>query len=262
MAPSTSKRLKSLKLSRHFLIGNTAVQLPHPSFPDPPEGHSKGWKVYVRPLPNGPDLSTWLKKVQFKLHHTYADASRTIEAPGHFEISETGYGEFGVEIRLYFPPESGEKAQYREHYLVLGYYGSEEQMERQKRENSIVAERIETVEFNEPTQDFYKSLTSEEQFNWLKTKKGRGKGKKPEFVFAGDVPPSAQLPAKPTGEGAGKGDEPGKGGVWSAQYERQVVSQLDASEKQLSRMIDEEREAAERRKARMQELGKKIDAKG
>ena len=93
-------------------------------------------------------------------------------------------------------------------------------------------------------------------------KKGRGKGKKPEFVFAGDVPPSAQLPAKPTGEGAGKGDEPGKGGVWSAQYERQVVSQLDASEKQLSRMIDEEREAAERRKARMQELGKKIDAKG
>jgi hypothetical protein len=27
-------------------------------------------------------------------------------------------------------------------------------------------------------------------------------------------------------------------------------------------MIDEEREAAERRKARMQELGKRIDAKG
>jgi YEATS domain-containing protein 4 len=265
MAPSTSKRLKSLKLSRHFLIGNTAVQLPHPSFPNPPEGHSKGWKVYVRPLPNGPDISTWLKKVQFKLHHTYADASRTIEAPGPFEISETGYGEFGVEIRLYFPPESGEKAQYREHYLVLGQYGSEEQQERQKRENFIVAERVETIEFNEPTADFFKNLTSEEQYAWLKTKKGRGKGKKPEMVFQGDVPPSAQLPEKAVGGPVGdaiKGMEAGKGGVWSAQYERQLVSQLEASEKQLARMIDEEKSAVEARKARMAELGRKIDAKG
>lgn len=262
MAPSTSKRLKSLKISRHFIIGNTAVQLPHPSFPDPPEGHSKGWKVYVRPLPNGPDISTWLKKVQFKLHHTYADASRTIEAPGPFEISETGYGEFGVEIRLYFPPESGEKAQYREHYLVLGHYGSEEQQELQKRENFIVAERVETVEFNEPTGEFYKTLTNEEQFAWLKTKKGRGKGKKPEMVFQGDVPPSAHLPDKPVGEALMKGGEPGKGGVWSSQYEKQLVSQLDASEKQLSRMIEEEKAAAEKRKARLVELGKKIDAKG
>ncbi|KAL1590768.1 hypothetical protein WHR41_00970 [Cladosporium halotolerans] len=260
MAPSTSKRLKAQKISRHFLIGNTAVQLPHPSFPDPPEGHSKGWKVYVRPLPNGPDLSSWLKKVQFKLHHTYADASRTIEAPGPFEISETGYGEFGVEIRLYFPPESGEKAQYREHYLVLGYYGSEEQQERQRKENFIVAERVETIEFNEPTQDFFKNLTNEEQFNWLKVKKGRGKGKKPEMVFQGEVPPSAQLPEKPVGEAQQKGGEPGKGGIWSAQYERQLVSQLDASEKQLARMIEEEKAAAEKRKERMQELGKKIDA--
>lgn len=262
MAPSTSKRLKSLKLSRHFLIGNTAYQLPHPNFPNPPEGHSKGWKVYVRPLPNGPDISTWLKKVQFKLHHTYTDASRTIEAPGPFEIQETGYGEFGVEIRLYFPPESGEKAQYREHYLVLGYYGSEEQQARQRAENSIVAERIETVEFNEPTADFYKTLTSEEQYAWLKTKKGRGKGKKPEMVFQGDVPPSAQLPEKPVGEAMIKGGEPGKGGVWSKQYERQLVSQLEASEGMLGRMIEEEKEAAERRKERMQEAGKGIDAKG
>lgn len=264
MAPSTSKRLKSLKLTRHFLVGNTAVQLPHPSFPNPPEGHSKGWKVYVRPLPNGPDISTWLKKVQFKLHHTYADASRTIEAPGPFEISETGYGEFGVEIRLYFPPESGEKAQYREHYLVLGAYGSEEQQERQKRENWIVAERIETIEFNEPTTDFFKNLTNEEQFNWLKTKKGRGKGKKPEMVFQGDVPPSAQLPEKASANVGGgealKGMEAGKGGVWSAQYERQLVSQLEASEKQLLRMIEEEKSAAEARKAKMAEVGKKIDA--
>jgi len=147
---------------------------------------------------------------------------------------------------------------------VLGHYGSEEQQERQKRENFIVAERVETIEFNEPTADFFKNLTSEEQYAWLKTKKGRGKGKKPEMVFQGDVPPSAQLPEKAVGGPVGdavKGMEAGKGGVWSAQYERQLVSQLEASEKQLSRMIDEERSAVEARKARMAELGRKIDAK-
>ena len=58
------------------------------------------------------------------------------------------------------------------------------QQERQKRENFIVAERVETIEFNEPTADFFKNLTSEEQYAWLKTKKGRGKGKKPELRAA------------------------------------------------------------------------------
>ena len=184
MAPSSSKRVKNVKISRHFIIGNEAVVLPHPAYSNPiPDGHTKGWKVYVRPLPNGPDMTTWLKKVQFKLHHTYTDASRTIEAPGPFEVQETGYGEFGVEIRLYFAQEAGEKAVYREHYLCLAPYGSDEQKARQEKANLVVAERLETIEFNEPTQEFFRSLTSEEQTNWLKVKRGRGKGKKPEFVF-------------------------------------------------------------------------------
>lgn len=258
MAPASSKRVKNTKITRHFLIGNEAHVLPHPSFPDPPpENHTKGWKVYVRPLPNGPDITTWLKKVQFKLHHTYADASRTIEAPGPFEVSETGYGEFGVEIRLYFAPEAGEKAVYREHYLVLGPYGSEEQKARQEKDNIIVAERLETVEFNEPTNEFFKSLTNEEQFNWLKVKKGRGKGKKPEYVFEGDVEPTAQLPEK---AGDGRGGL-GAGGAWSGMYERQVVSQLKEAEKVLDASLEAEKKAMEERRKRMEELGVAIAAK-
>ncbi|KAK3717619.1 NuA4 histone H4 acetyltransferase complex and the SWR1 complex subunit [Vermiconidia calcicola] len=258
MAPTSSKRVKNTKLTRHFLIGNEAHLLPHPGYPDPPpENHTKGWKVYVRPLPNGPDITTWLKKVQFKLHHTYNDASRTIEAPGPFEVQETGYGEFGVEIRLYFAPESGEKAVYREHYLVLAPYGSEEQKARQERENLIVAERLETVEFNEPTVDFFKTLTSEDQFNWLKVKKGRGKGKKPEFVFEGDVEPSAQLPEKAAADTGGLGS----GGAWSVLYERQVVAQLREAEKVLDASLDEERRGMEERRRRMEELGMAVAAK-
>ena len=82
MPAAPSKRVKGTQIRRHFLIGNTAHVLPHPGFPDPPpDGHTKGWTVYVRPLPNGPDITTWLKKVQFKLHHTYADASRSMSCP-------------------------------------------------------------------------------------------------------------------------------------------------------------------------------------
>ncbi|KAJ8607508.1 hypothetical protein MRB53_040280 [Persea americana] len=255
-APS-SKRVRGVRVTRHFIIGNSAVNLPHPSYPDAPPNHNKGWKVYIRPLPNGPDISTWLKKVQFKLHYTYENASRTIEGPP-FEVSETGYGEFGVEIRLYFPSDSGEKAQYREHYLVLSPYGPQEQQERQTRENFTVAERVESIEFNEPAQDFYRSLTSEDQYHWLMTKKGRGKGKKPEFVFEGDIDPSAQLPEK-AGREAGSGA--GAGGVWSKQYERQILAQLGESAKNLDGLIEQEKSIMEDRRKKMEELGREIDAK-
>jgi len=258
MPAATSKRIRGVQVRRHFIIGNEAHVLPHAGFPDPPpEGHTKGWKVYVRPLPNGPDITTWLKKVQFKLHHTYTDASRTIEAPGPFEVTETGYGEFGVEIRLYFAPESGEKAVYREHYLVLAPYGGEEQRARQERENKIVAERLETIEFNEPTQEFYKSLTSEEQFNWLKTKKGRGKGKKPDYVFEGTVDPTAQLPEKADTSAGGVGT----GGTWSLQYEKQLLSQLVQSETELDKALNEEKQSMEVRRKKLEELSASIAAK-
>ena len=259
MPAASSKRVKGTKITRHFIIGNEAHVLPYPGFPEEPkEGHTKGWKVYVRPLPNGPDITTWLKKVQFKLHHTYNDSSRTVEAPGPFEVMETGYGEFGVEIRLYFAPESGEKAVYREHYLVLGAYGSDEQRARQEKDNVIVAERLETVEFNEPTHEFFRTLTGDDQFNWLKTKKGRGKGKKPEFVFDGDVEPTAHLPERAVvGDRGGLG----AGAPWSLQYEKQILAQLQQSGKILDEMLDEEKKKMETRRKQMEEIGTTVAAK-
>lgn len=252
MPAATSKRVRGTQITRHFIIGNTAHTLPHPAFPTQvPDGHTKGWKVYVRPLANGPDMTTWLKKVQFKLHHTYQDASRTIEAPGPFEVSETGYGEFGVEIRLYFAQESGEKAVYREHYLVLAPYGSDEQRARQEQVNEVVAERLETIEFNEPTTEMFRTLTAEEQFDWLKVKKGRGKGKKPDMVFEGDVLPTAQLPEVSAAQGPGMG----AGGAWSKLYEKQVVAQLAQSAGILDTMLAEERRAAEGRRKKLEEAG-------
>lgn len=282
------------------VIGNESWVLDQSKGPFP-EGHTKGWKVYVRGIPNGPDITTWLKKVQFKLHHTYADSSRSkypklssrsslshasldlndgsaaststssaqaeasrpqfervnhngeptvaIEAPGPFELTETGYGEFNVEMRLYFPPESGEKAVYREHYLQLSAYGTDEQKVAMEKANKFVAEKLDIIEFNEPSQEFFKTLTSEEQFNWLKVKKGRGKGKKPDFVFEGDTEPTAQLP-----ETAKTELGMGMGGLWSNQMEKQILEILKGSASQLDEAIKEEERKAEERGKRMQEI--------
>ncbi|WPH03246.1 Hypothetical protein R9X50_00612300 [Acrodontium crateriforme] len=261
MPAATSKRVRGTQVTRHFIIGNTACDLPAPGYPNPPpENHSKGWTVYIKPLPNGPDMCTWLKKVQFKLHHTYNDASRTIEAPGPFEVKETGYGEFGIEIRLYFAQEAGEKAVYREHYLVLAPYGSEEQQAKQKSQNLVVAERLETIEFNEPTIDFYKALTNEDQFNWLKVKQGQGKGKKPTYVFKGNADPTAQLPEKALENGKPAEGGLGAGGAWSSQFERQVLAQLQQSTAVLDQMLDEEKAMAEERRKKLAAVGATVGA--
>ncbi|KAF4548311.1 AF-9-like protein [Elsinoe fawcettii] len=244
-AASSSKRVKNTRISRPFIIGSAAWNLDPKTHVGPiPEGHTKGWRVYVRPLPGGPDITSWLKKVQFKLHHTYTDASRTVEAPP-FEVSETGYGEFEIELRLYFDASSGEKAQYRFHRLRLEAYGDEAQVEMQRKENMVVAETCEIVEFNEPSHDFFGKLTGEEQFVHLKKKgtggKGKGRGKAKVEYEGGE--PGAGLPDR------GTADCP-----FSKEMERKVLEMLGDAQRELDVEIERERERARERQKRLQEV--------
>ena len=73
-----------LILCRHTLdsnilvLGSQAWGLTESNRPEgTPSDHTKGWKVYVKGTENGPDITTWLKKAQFKLHHTYANNTRS-----------------------------------------------------------------------------------------------------------------------------------------------------------------------------------------
>lgn len=75
------------------------------------------------------DLSHFVKRVQFKLHETYPQSTRSesfllssstfidsliikrsidIDRPP-FQVTETGWGEFDIQIKIFFQPESGEK---------------------------------------------------------------------------------------------------------------------------------------------------------
>lgn len=250
-AAAANKRVKNTRISRPFIIGSQSWTLTPQNHPDPvPENHTKGWRVYVKGIEGGPDITTWLKKVQFKLHHTYTDASRTIETPP-FQITETGYGEFDIELRLYFDSSSGEKAQYRAHRLRLEPYGTEENMKRQAAENMVTADQCEIVEFNEPSQDFFAKMTAEDQFAHLQKKgggsKGRGggaggagggaKGRNGKIEYEGSKEPTANLPDR---------------GNWSKAEEKRWLDTLSVAHRGLDAMIEEENKKAVERRQRLE----------
>lgn len=125
--------------------------------------------------PDGdPSLTTWLNKVQFKIFNTYENPLRTCENPP-FEVTETGWGGFMIDVRLHFQPISGEKAQYRQHFLQLEPYGDEKQQAQQKASGVVRAEYLEVVQFNEPTEALFEALTSEDQWNHLSAPSKGGK---------------------------------------------------------------------------------------
>lgn len=60
------------------------------------------WLAYLRSA-EGVDLSPFIEKVVFVLHHTFAEPVR--EVRGHpYVIEEYGYGEFEIVIRVFFRP--------------------------------------------------------------------------------------------------------------------------------------------------------------
>ncbi|KAL9071938.1 MAG: hypothetical protein Q9161_003870 [Pseudevernia consocians] len=151
-------RVKGVQIHRPFVYGSIAKPL-DPSNRPPgisPE-HTHQWSVFVRGV-NDEDISYWLKKVQFKLHETYTNSSRMVEA-GPFEVTETGWGEFEVQMKLYFVAEANEKAQTLWHALKLHPYAGDVEGQKERRD-PIVSQNFEEVVFSEPVEPFYDILTS------------------------------------------------------------------------------------------------------
>ncbi|KAB8069444.1 yeats family-domain-containing protein [Aspergillus leporis] len=154
---TATKRVRGTSIFRPFVFGSIAQPYDPAKKPtDIPADHTHSWRVYVRGV-NGEDISYWLKKVQFKLHETYAQNVRTIEQPP-FEVSETGWGEFEIQIKLYFVPESMEKPQTLWHSLKLHPYGPDAEGMKERRDQ-VVSQNYEEIVFNEPVEQFYDLLT-------------------------------------------------------------------------------------------------------
>ncbi|KAG5440571.1 hypothetical protein PCK2_000396 [Pneumocystis canis] len=76
-----------------------------------------------------------------------------------FEVSETGWGEFDIVIRIYFVPEASEKSICLFHHLKLHPYGPNSEMIREQG-LSVTSYQYDEIIFNEPTEAMYEILTT------------------------------------------------------------------------------------------------------
>ncbi|XP_037075697.1 LOW QUALITY PROTEIN: YEATS domain-containing protein 4-like [Pollicipes pollicipes] len=92
-----SGRMKGIAIVKPIVYGNLARPFGKKREED---GHTHEWTVYAKPYKNE-DMSVYVKKVQFKLHDSYPNATRVVSKPP-YEVTETGWGEFEVVIKIYF----------------------------------------------------------------------------------------------------------------------------------------------------------------
>jgi YEATS domain-containing protein 4 len=154
--PATSKRIKQVSISKPISYGNIATKFSpaNPIPPTAPKDHTHSWTIFVKD-PTGNDLSTYIKKVSFKLHDTYPNSLRTIEKPP-FEVTESGWGEFEIIIKIFFHAEGGEKNVTFLHHLKLHPYNGTISMD-----GKVESVRYDEIVFNEPTEIMFALLTKQ-----------------------------------------------------------------------------------------------------
>ncbi|KAF8622178.1 hypothetical protein AX15_007290 [Amanita polypyramis BW_CC] len=127
MSSSDRVRVRGLAIHRPIIYGNTARLLTPEEKKGVPQDHTHRWTVAVRSAASAPDsdlvgsaddINYFIKRVTFKLHETYPNQTRTVEKHP-FEVVESGWGEFEVQIRITFVPEAGEKNLTLYHHIKL-----------------------------------------------------------------------------------------------------------------------------------------------
>ena len=101
--PNGVRRVKEQELVLNLAIGTVAFWLGKKAS----EYHSHKWTVYVRGA-NKQDISAYVSKVTFQLHASFPNPIRVVDAPP-FELTETGWGEFEIGVKLHFANETREK---------------------------------------------------------------------------------------------------------------------------------------------------------
>ncbi|KAK8812453.1 hypothetical protein WA158_007687 [Blastocystis sp. Blastoise] len=106
------------------------------------------WTLYIRGV-NGEDLSYAIKKVQFTLHPSFKQPIRILEQYP-FEITEQGWGEFDIEVKIEFQDPNESSITFG-HWLKLHPGNGEPDKEGEP----VVHEFYDEFIFNEPTETMY-----------------------------------------------------------------------------------------------------------
>lgn len=161
--PVESQRQKGIHIIKPIVYGNVSKYFGKKREED---GHTHQWTVYVKPYRNE-DMSAYVKKVHFKLHDSYANPNRILTKPP-YEVTETGWGEFEIVIKIYFQDQS-ERPVTIYHVLKLFQHGQHHQqlpqdpsalLLNQQAKKNVVSEFYDEIIFQDPTQYIQPLLTT------------------------------------------------------------------------------------------------------
>eukprot|EP00274_Cyanoptyche_gloeocystis_P008154 CAMPEP_0196664150 /NCGR_PEP_ID=MMETSP1086-20130531/55932_1 /TAXON_ID=77921 /ORGANISM="Cyanoptyche gloeocystis , Strain SAG4.97" /LENGTH=169 /DNA_ID=CAMNT_0042000321 /DNA_START=100 /DNA_END=606 /DNA_ORIENTATION=+ len=117
------------------------------------EDQTHKWHCYVRGVHPDDDLSFVIKKVIFQLHPTFNNFLRSVDRPP-FMVSEVGWGEFEIVIRVHFKDASITPIELF-HFLKL--YPTGEQSQSTKKH--VVSEFYDEIVFPNPPDALYQKLS-------------------------------------------------------------------------------------------------------
>ncbi|GAB6019315.1 YEATS domain-containing protein 4 [Chamberlinius hualienensis] len=121
------------------------------------DGHTHQWTVYVKPFKNE-DMSTYVKRINFKLHESYVNPNRVVTKPP-YEITETGWGEFEVVIKIYFHDPNERPVTL---YHILKLFQSETNVMLGKK--NLVSESYDEIIWHDPSPVMQQFLTTTRPF--------------------------------------------------------------------------------------------------
>lgn len=153
-SPVESARAKGKTIIKPIVFGNESKYFGKKRETD---GHTHSWTVYAKPFQENEDMSVYVKKVQFKLHESYTDALRTVTKPP-YEITETGWGEFEIIIKIYFNDIS-ERPVTLYHLLKLFSNPLLSHQPIVGSQGQLVSEYYDEIIFQDPSLFLYKQLT-------------------------------------------------------------------------------------------------------
>lgn len=102
---------------------------------DKPEESTHSWTCYIKF--QDPKQLELLERVIFKLHESFSNPLRSILAPP-FEVNETGWGEFEIQVRLFFKDQLLKPVTL---YHMLKLYSDSED----STQDSVISERLERI---------------------------------------------------------------------------------------------------------------------
>ncbi|XP_028394067.1 YEATS domain-containing protein 4-like [Dendronephthya gigantea] len=153
-----NSRVKGTVITKQIIFGNKSSYFGKKRESD---GHTHSWTCYFKSFDNE-DMSSYIKKVQFKLHESYANPTRVLSKPP-YEVNETGWGEFEIQIKVYFmdPVERPVTL-----YHLLKLFQTEAALASGKK--NLVSEYYDEIIFQDPTQMMHQCLLSARQLPFSK----------------------------------------------------------------------------------------------